>query len=155
VIDRNRVRELAEKPLSPASPRPSPAASARQSLIEFLNEVEPDLELMERILATLRGASGRPAGQFGRLAAADPTGRYVGLKVIAEEHRALLARAADALEQARIHERLERVRRRTRGRKSRPEIVSDDQRVVSDRLGSALVTLEKFVSETTRMGEFV
>ena len=135
MIDRDRVRELAEKPVSPASPDYPQAPPARQSLIEFLREVEPDLKLMERASAALKEASGRPAGQFGRLAAADPTGRYVGLKTIAEEQRALLDRAADALEQARIHERQERVQRRTRGRKSRPEIVSDDRRVLSDRLG--------------------
>ncbi len=155
MIDRNRVRELAEKPLSPASPSPAQTPSAGQSLIEFLNEVEPDLALMERVLATLKEASGRPAGHFGRLAAADPTGRYVGLKIIAEEHRALQARAVAALEQARIHERLERARRRVRGRKSRPELVSEEQRVVSDRLGRALGTLAKFVSESARMGEIV
>jgi hypothetical protein len=155
VIDRNRVRELAEKTLSPDGQPPAQAPSARQSLIEFLNEIEPDLKLMERVLAALKEASGRAAGQFGRLAAADPTGRYLGLKIVAEEQRALQDRAADALEQARIHERLERARRRTRGRKSRPEIVSDDQRVLSDRLGRALMTLETFVSESARMGEFV
>jgi hypothetical protein len=153
VIDRNRVRELAEKVPSPEAPAQAP--SARQGLIEFLDGIEPDLKSMERVLASLREASGRPAGQFGKLAAADPKGRYLGLKIIAEEQRALQGRAADALEQARIHDRLERARRRTRGRKSRPEIVSDDRRLLSDRLGRALMTLEAFVSETARMGAFV
>jgi hypothetical protein len=154
VIDRNRVRELAEKPVSPASTSPSQAASAQQSLFDFLKQVEPDLDQIDRVMTALREASGRAAGQFGRLAAADPTGRYVGLKTMAEEQRALLDRAADALVQARIHDRLERARRRTRGRKSRPEIVGDDQRALSDRLARALGTLEKFVSESARMSEF-
>jgi hypothetical protein len=155
VIDRNRVRELAEKAPPPDGPLPAQAPSPRQGLIEFLDAIEPDLKLMERVLASMKDASSRPAGQFGRLAAADPTGRFVGLKTMAEGQRALQDRAADALAQARIHERLERVRRRTRGRKSRPEIVGDDERVVSDRLGRALMTLETFVSEAARVGEFV
>jgi hypothetical protein len=155
VIDRNRVRELADKSPSPEGPPPAQAPAARRGLIEFLNEIEPDLNLMERALAALKEASGRPAGQFGRLAAADPTRRYLGLKIFAEGQRALQDRAADALVQARIHERLERTRRRTRGRKSRPEIVSDELRGLSDRLARALMTLESFVSESARMGEFM
>ena len=155
VIDRERVRKLAEKPLSPESSPPPNREFPRQALIEFLNEVEPDLKSMERMLSALKEAAGRPAGQFERLAAADGTGRYLGLRIIAEEQRALQARASDALEQARIHERLERARRRTRGRKSRPEIAGDDQRILSDRLGRARSTLETFVSESARMGEFV
>ncbi|MGP0065874.1 MAG: hypothetical protein ACLQGP_20005 [Isosphaeraceae bacterium] len=153
MIDRNRVRELADKPVSPDSPPPESPAP-RQGLIEFLDGVEPDLKLMERGLASLRDAASRPAGQFGRLAATDPTGRFVGIKTMADGQRALQARAADALAQARIHDRLERTRRRTRGRKSRPEIAGDDERVVSDRLTRALTTLETFISEVARLGEF-
>ncbi len=155
MIDRNKVRKLAEKPPIPDEPTQPPTPPVQEGLIDFLEAVEPDLARIEKILATLKGKSGRTAGQFGRLATADPTGRYIGLQTIAEEHRGLQTRAAEALERARTHERNERARRRTRGRKSRPELASDEQRELSDRLARAVFTLEKFVSGFAKMGELV
>ena len=75
MIDRNKVRKLAEKPPIPDDPTQPPSPTVQESLIEFLNAVEPDLVRIEKVLAALKGKSGRTAGQFGRLATADPTGR--------------------------------------------------------------------------------
>ena len=151
VIDRDRIRKVAEKTTSADDPSTTPVLSTRQSLIEFLTDIEPDLKQMEKVLVDLKEASRRPAGRFGKLASADSTGRYLGVRIVAAEQRALQGRAAECLEQARLHDRIERARRRTRGRKSRPEIESDDQRLTSDRLEHALKTLEAFVLESSRM----
>ncbi len=149
MIDRNRVRELAEKPL-PATDAPTrQAPTAREALLEYLEEVEPDVEMIERVEAGLMGTTGRS----GRLATADGIGRHRGLQKLAGEYRALQERAIGALEQARIHDQMERARRRTRGRKSRPGLASEEQRALSDRLARVLVTLERFVSRFARIGE--
>ena len=46
MIDRNRVRELAEKPAPTGCASPLQAPTAREGLLEYLEEVEPDVELI-------------------------------------------------------------------------------------------------------------
>ena len=111
MIDRDRIRELAEKSTSMGCAPPLQAPTAPEGLLEYLEQVEPDVNLIEQIEAKVI----ETAGRSGRLATADRIGRYRGLQKLAGEHRALQDRAIGALEQARIHDQSERARRRIRG----------------------------------------
>lgn len=149
MIDRKRVRELAARPSEPArQPEPSgdltddlDPSLARARLIAFLEEVEPTVDLIERVTAIL-DSNGRSMGleQMRQLAEIPSVWEYMEMQRDPRAAAAFKEAVVVGLDEAQAHRRIERGRRRTRRRKD----VSDEQQQLSGRLDRVIAVLAKF-----------
>jgi hypothetical protein len=121
----------------------------RDRLVRFLEAVEPDALAIEDAL-------GRFRGMFE--AESDPLRRRPAIQVFVDWHRLrgedlprLAAFTEQALVKIRIHERIERGRRRTRKSKE----PSAEQRALGLRLARVRATLEDFVTSYPRITAWI
>lgn len=152
MIDRKRVRELAARPSEPArQPEPSgdltddlDPSLARARLIAFLEEVEPTVDLIERVTAIL-DSNGRSMGleQMRQLAEIPSVWEYMEMQRDPIAWQAFKVAAGYGYEQALNHQRIETMRRQQRRHKGKD--ITEEQRQLSARLNRVLVVLTKFV----------
>jgi hypothetical protein len=155
VIDRNRVRQLAQEETArkavAAQEETSGMDSNESRLSEFLDRIEPDVQTMERItpevlraIAEFHASAAKVESVFGVRGGGLDQSMYEviwnesGCPVSQHEYGRLVAIFTEACKKRRLHGRIVCIRLRTRRK------ISEDRRKLNDRLARSLSVMYRF-----------